>query len=89
MLKLWSVWVNLFRSSLYVSTSLQRAYFAPINSFFWHKKFKKRREKVEDDFRCGKPSTSRDETNAELVKKMVRGDRRLTVRLISNELKLN
>ena len=52
----------------------------------WHKRFK---EGCEDDPRCGRPSTSRNETNVELAKKMVRGDRRLTMQLISDELGLN
>ena len=57
--------------------------------FLWHKRFREKREDVEDDPRCGRPSTSRNEVNVELVKKMVREDRRLTVRLISDELGLN
>ena len=57
--------------------------------FLWHKRFKEGREDVEDDPRGGRPSTSRNETNVELVKKMVRGDRLLTVRPISDELGLN
>ena len=55
----------------------------------WHKRFKERCKDVEDDPRCGRPSSSRNETNVELVKKIVRGDRRLTVQLISDELGLN
>ena len=55
----------------------------------WHKRFKEGYKDVEDDSRCGRPSTSRNETNVELVKKNVRGDRRLTVQLISDELGLN
>ena len=43
---------------------------------------------VEDDPRCGRPSTSRNETNAELVKKMVREYCRLNMRLISDEFEL-
>ena len=54
--------------------------------FLWRKRFK---EGCENDPRCGRPSTSRNETNVELVKKIVRGDRRLTVRLISDEHRLN
>ena len=50
---------------------------------------KEGRDDVEDDPRGGRPSTSRNETNVELVKKMVRGDSRLTVRPISDELGLN
>ena len=54
--------------------------------FLWHKRFKEERE---DDPRCGRPSTSRNEDNVELVKKMMRGDSRLTVRLISDKRGLN
>ena len=56
--------------------------------FLWHKRFKEGREDVEDDSRCGRPSTSQNETNVALAKKMVRGDRWLTVQLISDELGL-
>ena len=42
--------------------------------FLWHKRFQQGREDVEDNSTCGRPSTSRNETNLELVKKMVRGD---------------
>ena len=31
--------------------------------FKWHKRFKERREEVEDDPRSGKPSTSRNDEN--------------------------
>ena len=54
--------------------------------FLWHKRFKEERE---DDLRCGRPSTSRNEDNVELVKKMMRGDSRLPVRLISDKRGLN
>ena len=57
--------------------------------FLWYKRFKEGRENVEDDPTCGRPSTSRNETKGELVKKMIRGGRRLTVQLISNELGLS
>ena len=45
----------------------------------WHKRFKEGCEDVADDPGCGRPSTSRNETNVELVKKIVLGDRWLTV----------
>ena len=41
------------------------------------------------DSRSGRPSTSRTVDNVERVKQMVRGDRRLTVRMIEDELKIN
>ena len=50
--------------------------------FMGHKRFKEGRDDVEYDPRCY-------EANVDLMKKMVRGDRRLTVRLISDELGLN
>ena len=57
--------------------------------FLWHKRLKERREDVEDDPKVGRPSTSRNETNLKLVKKMVGGDRQLTVRLILDKLGLS
>ena len=57
--------------------------------FEWHKRFKEGREDVEDDSRSGRPSTSRTADNVERVKQMVRGDYRLTVRMIADELEIN
>ncbi|XP_019727872.1 putative uncharacterized protein FLJ37770 [Hippocampus comes] len=57
--------------------------------FEWCKRFKEGREDVEDNPRSGRPSTSRTEANVERVRQMLLGDRRLTVRLIANELGLN
>ena len=57
--------------------------------FEWHKQFKEGREDVEDDFRSGRPSTSKTVNNVERVKQMVRGDRQLTVRMIADELEFN
>ena len=37
--------------------------------FLWYKRFKQGREGVEDDPRCGRPSTSRNETNVELARR--------------------
>ena len=59
------------------------------HAFEWHKRFKEGREEVEDDPRCGRPSTSRMADNIECVKQMVRADRRLTVRMIVEELFIN
>ena len=57
--------------------------------FLWHKRFKEGHEDVEDDPRGRRPSTSSNETNVKLVKKIVHGDCLLTVRLISDKLGLN
>jgi len=57
--------------------------------FRWHKSFLEGREQVEDEPRMGRLSTSKTDDNVERVRSLVRSDRRLTVRMISNELNLN
>jgi len=57
--------------------------------FEWHKRFREGRQDVEDDPRSGRPSTSRTDANVERVRQAVRGDRRMTVRLIASELDMN
>ena len=57
--------------------------------FEWHKRFKNGREEVEDDPKSGRPSTSKTDDNIARVKQLVRNDRRLTVRMIGEELGLN
>ena len=44
---------------------------------------------MEDDPRSGRPSTSKTKENVERVRQKVRSDRRLTVRMIANELNMN
>jgi len=51
--------------------------------------FKEEREEVEDDHRSGRPSTSLTEENVQCVREKVRSDRRLTVRIIADELDMN
>ena len=58
-------------------------------SFEWHKRSKEGREDVEDGSRSGRSSTSRTVDNVERVKQMVHGGRRLTVRMIADELEIN
>uniref|UniRef100_A0A8C4Q6F5 Uncharacterized protein n=1 Tax=Eptatretus burgeri TaxID=7764 RepID=A0A8C4Q6F5_EPTBU len=48
-----------------------------------------RTREVEDYPRSGRPSTIRRADNIERVKQMVRADRRLTVRMIAEELSIN
>jgi len=55
----------------------------------WHRRFKEEREKVEDDYRSGRPSTSKTKENVQRVKEKVRSDRCLTVRMIADELGMN
>ena len=57
--------------------------------FEWHKRFKEGHEDVEDNSRSGRPSTSRTVDNVECMKQMVRGDCRLTVRMIADKLEIN
>ena len=57
--------------------------------FEWHRTFKEGREEVEDDHSSGRPCTSRTDEQVERVRKKVRSDRRLTVRMIADELGLN
>jgi hypothetical protein len=44
---------------------------------------------VEDEHRSGGPSTVRSDENVERVRSLVVTDRRLTVRLVANELNMN
>ncbi|KOC62943.1 Putative uncharacterized protein FLJ37770, partial [Habropoda laboriosa] len=56
--------------------------------FEWHKLFKEGREQVENDHRSGRPSTSRSDQNVRKVKEILDTDRRLTIRLIAEELEV-
>ena len=55
----------------------------------WHRKLKEGRKEVEDGHRSGRPSTSRTDENVERVRQKVQSDRRLTVRMIVDELGMN
>ena len=57
--------------------------------FEWHRRFKGGRKEVEDDHRSGRPSASRTDENVERVRQKLRSDRRLTVRMIADELGMN
>ena len=56
--------------------------------FMWHKRFKEGRKDFEDDDRAGRPSTSRTDENVVKVRELLNNDRRLSVRLIAEELGL-
>jgi len=58
------------------------------NVLRWHKAFKDGRESVEDEQQAGCPSTSRTENNVARVKAVLDRDRRLSVRLIAEEVGL-
>ena len=54
----------------------------------WQEMLKEKSENVKDDFRSGRPSTSRTEVNMERVRLVVHGDRSLTVRMIANQMNM-
>ena len=57
--------------------------------FKWYKAFSEGRESFKDEPRSGRPSTSKSDNNVEIVRALVRSDRRLTVQMIASELNLN
>ena len=57
--------------------------------FEWHKCFEKGREEVEDNSKTRRPCTTKTYENITRVKQMVQSDRKLTVRMILDELSLN
>ena len=69
---------------VYGEETMSRTY-----AFERYKRLKEGWEEVEDDPRSGRTSTSRTTDNIERVKQMVRADRRLTVRMIAEELSIN
>ena len=56
--------------------------------FKWYKAFSEGRESIKDEPCSGRPSTSKTDNNVEIVRALVRSDRRLTVRMIASELNL-
>jgi len=56
--------------------------------FKWYKAFSEGRESIKDEPRSGRP-TSKTDKNVEIVRALVRSDRRLTVRMNASELNLN
>ena len=57
-------------------------------AFEWHKRFREGREECEDDQRSGRLVTSRTDSNIDRVKQLVHADRRLTVKMICEELSI-
>lgn len=72
---------------------LQKAFGEEVMSraqvFRWHKMFSEGRTNVEDEDRSGRPSTSRTDVNLARVRELVRSDRRLSVKMIAEELNIN
>ena len=57
--------------------------------FEWHKRFKEGREDVNDDDRPGRPMTHRTDETVNSVSALVKSDRRLSIRMMSDELHLS
>ena len=57
--------------------------------FNWHKAFKEGRENVENDPRSGRPTSSTNDENVEVVRTVMAKDRRLSVRMIAEETGLD
>ena len=55
-------------------------------AFHWHKMFSEGRNIVEDEQRSGRPSTTRTSDNTELLRELVLSNRRLTVKMIADEV---
>ncbi|XP_060518460.1 protein GVQW3-like [Cylas formicarius] len=55
----------------------------------WAKRFREGRESVEDDSREGAPSTSRTAQNVDRLRVRVLGDRRVSLRMLGDELGIN
>ena len=55
----------------------------------WFERFCNGCELVEDEERSGSPSTSKTQENVERVSKMIRSNRRLTIREIAEDLNIS
>ena len=55
----------------------------------WFERFCNGCESVEDKERLGRPSTSKTQENVERVSKMIRSNRRLTIREIAEDLNIS
>ena len=57
--------------------------------FEWHKRFHKGRANVEDDERSRRPTMSKITYNNREIEKIVREDRRLSIRLIAEKMSID
>lgn len=57
--------------------------------FEWYSRFKSGRESLEDDSREGRPSTSNNDENVELVRVALSHNRRLSVKMLSEQLQIS
>ena len=84
--------VKLEKSATETLAMIQKAYekdaLSKAQVLRWHKMFKEGRESVEDEQRTGRPSTSHTSDNADKVKAVLDSDRRLSLRLIADQVGL-
>ena len=84
---------KLGKSATETLSLLQQAYGEECMSrarvFEWHKRFREGREEVEDDPKSGRPLSAKTDRNIELVNQLVRQDRRLTIRMMAEELEMS
>ena len=57
--------------------------------FEWHKRFRESRTDVEDDERSRRPTASKYTNNIREIEKIVREDRRLSIRLIAERMSID
>jgi len=85
--------VKLNKSATETFVSLTEAYGDATLSrnmvFKWHKAFKEGQENVEDDPSSGRPISSTNDQNVEVVRAVMAKDRRLSVRMIAEETGLD
>ena len=65
---------------VYVERSFSRT-----QCFEWFRRFKNRRESIEDDSRSGRPSISTDDSHVKRINDLVRSNRRLTIREMADD----
>jgi hypothetical protein len=71
-----------------LSKAYRQATLSSAQVYRWHKAFKDGRESVEDEQRSGLVSSSKTQRNVDAVMSVLNRDRRLTVRMIAEELEL-
>jgi hypothetical protein len=60
-----------------------------LSVFEWHRQFEEGQEDVQDDLRSRQPKMQRTDPNVDRVQPLVDSDRRVGVRVISEELNMN
>jgi len=89
---IFSFCVKLGDNAITTHGKLQQAFgddaMSKAQAFRWQKMFSEGRILVEDEQRSGRPSATRTGDNTARVRELVRHDRRLTVRMIADEVNM-